>query len=514
MGPCRLLWRLTAWLILLRCQAMSTSALSKNRSCVSYGSNALMEGMEHLKGLISEDGHNRTIQCPHNQCCFGIWNLTQGHLQAKLQGCWISEKDACDSAACESRSSEDAKTVTLSCRCRSDLCNANISHVGPRKRKAASLPSGNIWIITSCILLLFLGCLAFLVLRQWKVLAVLLSPEESGELTKVTTSSEPKTERKLPTQELPDLQFLQVLHEGQFSKLWQGTFRQQPVAIKAFPALCYRQFASEWAVHSLPLMSHDNVVQLVAAGCGGPHKEQGGLLVLTLYPLGSLRHFLMQHVCSWDVTLKLGSSLAKGLAFLHKELWKEGLHKPGVAHRDLSSQNVLVREDRTCVITDFGLAMTLPARHEAWREGPTEGIVRKAGAPRYMAPEILDESLNLQDLGSALRQADVYSMALVLWESLMRCSALFPENRVPEFQLAYEAELGSNPTYSQLRSLAVVERGRPAIPAAWRRIGQAAACLQELLEDCWDPEPEARLQAECAHQRLQKLYAEGLVKEL
>lgn len=86
MGPCRLLWRLTAWLILLRCQAMSTSALSKNRSCVSYGSNALMEGMEHLKGLISEDGHNRTIQCPHNQCCFGIWNLTQGHLQAKLQG--------------------------------------------------------------------------------------------------------------------------------------------------------------------------------------------------------------------------------------------------------------------------------------------------------------------------------------------------------------------------------------------------------------------------------------------
>ncbi|CAI5765398.1 anti-Muellerian hormone type-2 receptor [Podarcis lilfordi] len=478
MGPCRLLWRLSAWLILLRCQTVSTSALSKNRSCVSYGSNALMEGMEHLKGLISEDGHNRTIQCPHNQCCFGIWNLTQGHLQAKLQGCWISEKDACDSAA------------------------------------SASLPSGNIWIITSCILLLFLGCLAFLVLRQWKVLAVLLSPEESGELTKVTTSSEPKTERKLPTQELPDLQFLQVLHEGQFSKLWQGTFRQQPVAIKAFPALCYRQFASEWAVHSLPLMSHDNVVQLVAAGCGGPHKEQGGLLVLTLYPLGSLRHFLMQHVCSWDVTLKLGSSLAKGLAFLHKELWKEGLHKPGVAHRDLSSQNVLVREDRTCVITDFGLAMTLPARHEAWREGPTEGIVRKAGAPRYMAPEILDESLNLQDLGSALRQADVYSMALVLWESLMRCSALFPENRVPEFQLAYEAELGSNPTYSQLRSLAVVERGRPAIPAAWRRIGQAAACLQELLEDCWDPEPEARLQAECAHQRLQKLYAEGLVKEL
>ncbi|XP_034963817.1 anti-Muellerian hormone type-2 receptor [Zootoca vivipara] len=514
MGPCSLLWRLSAWLLVLRCQKMSTSALSKNRSCISYRSDARMNGIELLKGLILEDRHNRTIQCPPNQCCFGIWNLTQGHLQATLQGCWF--KDTCYSAASECQSSRDAKTVILTCSCSSDLCNANISHVGPGKRQVESAPlsSGNIWIITSCILLLFLGCLAFLVLRRWKVLAVLLSPEESCELTEVTMSSEPRTERQVPRQELPDLQFLQVLHEGQFSKLWQGTFRQQPVAIKAFPALCYRQFASEWAVHSLPLMSHDNVVQFVAAGCGGPHREQGGLLVLKLYPLGSLRHFLMQHVCSWDVTLKLGSSLAKGLAFLHKELWKEGLHKPGVAHRDLSSQNVLVREDRTCVITDFGLAMTLPARHQAWREGPAEGIVRKAGAPRYMAPEILDESLNLQDLGSALRQADVYSLALVLWESLMRCSALFPENRVPEFQLAYEAELGSNPTYGQLRSLAVVERGRPAIPAAWRRIGQAAVCLQELLEDCWDPEPEARLQAECAQQRLQRLYAEGLVKEL
>ncbi|XP_062977505.1 anti-Muellerian hormone type-2 receptor [Elgaria multicarinata webbii] len=490
---------------------MSEVAWSKNRSCISYRSDALTQGLEHLRGLILEDGRKGTIQCPHNQCCFGIWNWTQGQLQAKLQGCWMSENEPCDSPACESQSA----TLMLSCRCRSDLCNANISYAGPGERPAESLPSpsGTFWIIAACPVLFFLGFLMFLVLRHWKVPAMLISVEENRELNKVTAATEQKDKRKLPSQELPDLQFLQILHDGQFSKLWQGTFHQQPVAIKAFPPLCYRQFASEWAVHSLPLMSHDNVVRLVAAGCGGPNEEQDGLLVLTLYPLGSLRHFLSQCVCSWDIAIRLGSSLARGLAFLHGEQWKEGLHKPGVAHRDLSSQNVLVREDRTCAITDFGLAMTLPACHERWREGPTEGIVRKAGAPRYIAPEILDESLNLQDLGSALRQADVYSLALVLWEILMRCSALFPEYRIPEFQLAYEAELGSNPTYSDLRRLAVEERGRPAIPPAWRRFGQVAAVLQELLEDCWDPEPEARLQAECAQQRLQQLAAEDVVKE-
>ncbi|XP_060108342.1 anti-Muellerian hormone type-2 receptor isoform X4 [Heteronotia binoei] len=415
------LWRTTFLLLVQGLQSMWTGARAKNRSCVSYGSSTLTEGMEHLRGLILEDGRNGTIQCPHNQCCFGVWNVIQGQLQAQLKGCWISEKKAtCDSPTCEPRYSEDE--LTLSCRCRADMCNDNIRHDGKRSADSMQSSTGIIWIISVCSALFFLGFFAFLVvLRLWKGPALPMRPQETGELTNITTGSERYSERKLPKQELLDLQFHKVLHEGQCSKVWQGTFGQHPVAIKTFPPPCYREFASEWAVHSLPLMSHDNVVRLVAAGCGGPDKEQGGLLVLTLYPL--------------------------------------------------------------------------------------------AGTPRYTAPEILDESLNLQDSGSALRQADVYSMALVLWETLMRCSILFPESSTPEFQLAYEAELGSNPTYNELRRLAVEERGRPAIPPSWRRMGQVSVCLQELLEDCWDPEPEARLQAQCAQDRLQMLGAADVTKE-
>ncbi|KAJ7317738.1 hypothetical protein JRQ81_003900 [Phrynocephalus forsythii] len=513
MGPHGSLWRWAAWLSVLGCRTMSTGTLSKNRTCISSGSNALAGGLEHLWGLILEDGQKGTIQCPHNQCCFGIWNLTGGQLHVLVQGCWIKENKPCDSPTCEPRAVPGVSL--LSCKCRSDVCNANISYIvsGKRQAELSPRPSWTTWMLAGCLVLLFLGFLVFLVLKRRKIPAVQLGSKATLELSKVTSSPRLKERRNLPEEELPGLRFVQILHHGQFSKLWQGTFNQQPVAIKAFPPLCHWQFISELAVHSLPLMNHDNVIQLLAAGRGGPHTGEDRLLVLTLYPLGSLRNFLSQHVCSWDTTIRLGSSLARGLAFLHGQQWKEGLHKPGVAHRDLSSRNVLVREDQTSVIADFGLAVTLPTSAKQWRGDPAECIVRTAEPPHYVAPEILDENLNLKDLGTALRQADVYSLALVLWEMFMRCSALFPEDGTPEFQLAYEAELGRSPSHSELRRLAVEERQRPALPRAWRSLGQVADGVQELLEDCWDPEPEARLQAQCVLERLQALGAESLVQE-
>lgn len=129
-------------------------------------------------------------------------------------------------------------------------------------------------------------------------------------------------------------------------------------------------------------------------------------------------------------------------------------YKPAVAHRDITSRNVLVRADLSCVLSDFGLSMRLPGSRSC-RPGDDEAVTisevrshdassgrmmvqigqftsvclcacAQVGTVRYMAPEVLGGALNLRDCDSALKQVDVYALGLLYWESFRRCSDLFP----------------------------------------------------------------------------------------
>jgi len=71
---------------------------------------------------------------------------------------------------------------------------------------------------------------------------------------------------------------------------------------------------------------------------------------------------------------------------LHTEIFgKQG--KPAMAHRDLKSKNILVTSNGSCVIADFGLAVT----HSHVTGQLDLGNNPKVGTKRYMAPEVLDE---------------------------------------------------------------------------------------------------------------------------
>lgn len=81
------------------------------------------------------------------------------------------------------------------------------------------------------------------------------------------------------------------------------------------------------------------------------------------------------------------------------------IHGSGLIHRDLKPSNVMVDEDRTVRLMDFGLAKYISDDASLTADG------RLVGTFRYMAPEqILGENLD--------GRADLYSLGVILYELL------------------------------------------------------------------------------------------------
>lgn len=117
-------------------------------------------------------------------------------------------------------------------------------------------------------------------------------------------------------------------------------------------------------------------------------------------------------------------SIANGLSHLHMEI--QGTQntfrgndqgKPGIAHRDLKSKNILVKSNGTCAIADLGLAVRYDSVSNTLDVPPNPRV----GTRRYLAPEFLDETMDVSNFDS-YKKADIYALGLVLWEIARRCN--------------------------------------------------------------------------------------------
>ena len=73
----------------------------------------------------------------------------------------------------------------------------------------------------------------------------------------------------------------------------------------------------------------------------------------------------------------------------------------------------MVKKDLTCAIADLGLCV----KHEAESDTVDLPNNRKVGTKRYLAPELLDETLNPQHFDS-WKRADVHSLGKVFFREM------------------------------------------------------------------------------------------------
>lgn len=99
----------------------------------------------------------------------------------------------------------------------------------------------------------------------------------------------------------------------------------------------------------------------------------------------------------------------------------------------------------TCAIGDLGLAV----RHDVKNDTVDIPSTHRVGTKRYMAPEVLDESINSYHFDS-FKRADVYAFGLILWEIARRCSIGGIHD---EYQLPYYDVVQPDPTIEEMRKV-------------------------------------------------------------
>ncbi|XP_028991959.1 TGF-beta receptor type-2 isoform X2 [Betta splendens] len=301
-----------------------------------------------------------------------------------------------------------------------------------------------------------------------------------------------------------------LVGKGRFAEVWRARLLQgskhkvsiyETVAVKVFPSVEYSSWRNECSVFSDPKLEHENVVRFLAAEERGPpgHMLRKYWLVLDYHSLGNLQDFLTANILNWEELISMAGSIARGVAHLHSDTTPSGAPKVPVAHRDLKSSNIVVKSRMECALCDFGLALRLDLSLTV-DDYANSGQV---GTARYMAPEVLESRVNLEDL-EAFKQMDVYSMALVLWEMASRCRAI---GDVQSYEPAFGSKVCEQPCVESMRDLVLRDRGRPDIPSAWTQ-HQGMNTFCSTIAECWDHDPEARLTAHCVVERLLVLQQE------
>jgi serine/threonine protein kinase len=121
-------------------------------------------------------------------------------------------------------------------------------------------------------------------------------------------------------------------------------------------------------------------------------------MAMEYFPAGHLG-VRMQSELAPEQALTLIEEVAHGLQIIHAA---------GLIHLDLKPGNIMLREDGSVALIDFGISQSTKSGQESTVR-PVEGVV---GTPYYMSPEQADG--NATD-----ERSDLYALGIMLYEMLM-----------------------------------------------------------------------------------------------
>eukprot|EP01016_Furgasonia_blochmanni_P038113 TRINITY_DN4572_c0_g2_i1.p1 TRINITY_DN4572_c0_g2~~TRINITY_DN4572_c0_g2_i1.p1 ORF type:complete len:289 (+),score=28.48 TRINITY_DN4572_c0_g2_i1:2-868(+) len=197
-----------------------------------------------------------------------------------------------------------------------------------------------------------------------------------------------------------DLEFINIIGEGAYGKVWFGKWCGKDVAIKEY---CRKRadgdendnkvssdFIKELEI--LGSLNHPNVLTYL----GFSVNQNRCFMVSEFADNGSLYEHLHKKATKFTHSqiFDICKQIANGMAYLHDN---------HILHCDLKSSNILLTTDLRVKLCDFGLSRL--------KSSLTKVNKGRIGTPHWMSPCILREE-------GFDETADVYSYGMVVWETI------------------------------------------------------------------------------------------------
>ncbi|KAJ4701178.1 S-receptor-like serine/threonine-protein kinase [Melia azedarach] len=220
--------------------------------------------------------------------------------------------------------------------------------------------------------------------------------------------------------------FKEKLGAGGFGAVYRGVLANRTVvAVKQLEGIEQGEKQFRMEVATISSTHHLNLVRLVGFCSEGRHR----LLVYEFMKNGSLDDFLFAteeqsgKFLNWECRFNIALGTARGITYLHEEC------RDCIVHCDIKPENILLDENYSAKVSDFGLAKLVNPKDHRYRT-----LTSVRGTRGYLAPEWL---ANLP----ITSKSDVYSYGMVLLEivSGRRNFEVSPETNRKKFSLwAYE----------------------------------------------------------------------------
>jgi len=198
--------------------------------------------------------------------------------------------------------------------------------------------------------------------------------------------------------------FNDKLGEGGYGSVYKGKLRSgrfAAVKILRKEKANGQDFINE--VATIGRIHHCNVVLLIGFTVEGSKRA----LIYEFMPNGSLEKYIFSRQGSIPLSnqkiYEISLGVARGIEYLH-----EGCDMQ-ILHFDIKPHNILLDENFTPKISDFGLAKLYPTNNSV------VSLTMARGTMGYMAPELFYKSI-----GGVSYKADVYSFGMLLMEMVGR----------------------------------------------------------------------------------------------